>query len=332
MGSSFPANGIGMNLDGYDVSANLIITGSASTKTVVYPTLLPNAIHAAVITATNVLGHGILVSNSFDTFNETNYMVECEDFDYQGGQYIADSAWFPDAYADGFGPYPAYTNIDFAHTHISGEVYNYRSTGIPQDKLNGEDYLRQEFFAGIDYVLVYFVGNDWANYTRTYPVGGYFAYIRTSGLGPFTMYVDQVLSGLGTTNQSLRRLGAWGAVGSSYSTFGWVPLTDGNLAAPVVLKFNGAATTLRITTAGNCNPNYFMLVPTSAIQISARLSNGHPQISFPTQQGVNYRVFYSSNLIADTWSLLTTVQGNGTVQSVIDSSATSPRYYKVTAP
>ncbi|PWU10595.1 MAG: hypothetical protein C5B50_25345 [Verrucomicrobia bacterium] len=331
-GSSFPANGIQMKLDGYDVSANLIISGSSSSKNVVYPTVLPNAIHTAIITATNVLGHGILVSNSFDTFNETNYMVECEDFDYQGGQYIPDSSWYPDAYCDTCGPYPAYTNIDFAHTHIGGEVYNYRFNGIPQDGLNGQDYVRQKFIFAVDYVLVYFVGNDWANYTRTYPPGSYFAYVRSSGLGPFTMHLDRVTGGIGTTNQTTRRLGDWGAVGTSYGTFAWVPLTDGNLAAPTVLKFNGAATTLRLTTEGNCNPNFFMLVPATGIQISARLSGGHPLISFPTQAGVNYRVFYSSNLIVDTWTLLATVQGNGAVQSVLDSTATAPRYYKVTAP
>ena len=88
-----------MNLDGLDVSANLLITGSASTKNVVYPGLQLNAMHTAIITVTNSLGHGISVTNHFDTFSQNNSMVEAEDFDYSGGQYISAADWFPDAYA-----------------------------------------------------------------------------------------------------------------------------------------------------------------------------------------------------------------------------------------
>ena len=134
-GSSFPANGIRLNLDGNDVSSNLVITGSASTRNVVYPYLLPNAIHTAIIAATNALGHGILVTNRFDTFSEDNYMVEAEDFDYDSGQYIAN--WVPDAYADYIGLFPATTNIDFQHITLTDEVFNYRfggySPGLPRN-------------------------------------------------------------------------------------------------------------------------------------------------------------------------------------------------------
>jgi hypothetical protein len=89
LGSSFPANSIRVNFDGYDVTSNLVITGSASTKNVVLPSILPNAIHVAITTVTNVLGHGIAVTNNFDTFSEGNYMVELENFDYGGGQFLA---------------------------------------------------------------------------------------------------------------------------------------------------------------------------------------------------------------------------------------------------
>src|SRR5439155_8736676 len=127
-GATFGANSIGVNLDGYDVSASLIITGSTTAKNVVYPTLMPNAIHVAIITATNSLGHGIRVTNRFDTFNETNYMVEAEDFDYNGGQFFG--PWAPDIYS-GSG---AATNIDYQHTTLSGrQFFNSRTEGIPQD-------------------------------------------------------------------------------------------------------------------------------------------------------------------------------------------------------
>jgi len=331
LGATFPANGIKVNLDGYDVSAALVETGSSSSKNVVYPTLLPNAIHTAVITVTNSLGHGIAITNNFDTFSENNYMFETEDFDYGGGQYITN--WFPDAYADYNGPYPAVTNIDFHHTTLSGEVYNYRAIGIPQDNLNGDDYLRMDFVnaGGIDYVLVFFAGNDWANYTRDYPAGSYYVYGRFSGGGPFTMYLDQVVAGQGTTSQVTQRLGTWGAVGSSYTTFQWVPLTDDGLAAPAIVKLNGTAT-LRITTEGFCNPNYVMLVPASGIRLTASHSGGNIVLSFPTQAGVDYRVFYRTNLSSGNWTLLSSVLGTGSVQHVNDAAAGPPRFYKVVAP
>ena len=95
LGATFPANGIQVNLDGNDVSSGLVITGSASAKNVVYPTLQLNAMHTAIITVTNSLGHGIGVTNQFDTFNQTNYMFEAEDFDYNGGQFVSASDWYP---------------------------------------------------------------------------------------------------------------------------------------------------------------------------------------------------------------------------------------------
>jgi hypothetical protein len=312
-----------------------VITGPASTKNVVFPSLLPNAIHVAIIAVTNSLGHGIAVTNHFDTFSEANYMVEAEDFDYSGGQYISANDWFPDAYADFYGPYPATTNIDFQHITLADEVFQYRAIGIPQDFLGTHDWLRSNFvyYGAQDLVLVFFAGTDWANYTRTYPAGNFYAYIRSSGDGPFSMYLDQVVSGAGTVNQATRRLGNFAGVGKDYNTFDWVPLTDGGLTAPpAVVKLNGV-TTLRLTTAGNCNPNYFMLVPAAGITLTAAHSGGNVVLSFPSQAGVNYRVFSRTNLIAGNWTLLTTVLGNGSVKSVSDPTTGSPqRFYKVTAP
>ncbi len=329
-GSSFPANGIGLTLDGNDVSSNLVISGSTSTKNVVYPGLLPDAIHVAIIAVTNVLGNGILVTNHFDTFSEANYMVEAEDFDFDGGQYFDD---VPPNYYTGSG---ATTNIDFQHITLDGEQFVYRSGGIPEDFLNfpiQHDLVRSNFvyWGGIDYVLTYFAGTDWANYTRTYPTGSFYVYIRSSGDHAFSMYLDQVISGTGTTNQATRRLGHFGGFGKDYITYDWVPLTDDGLGAPAVVKLSGV-TTLRLTTAGNCNPNFFMLVPAAGITLTATSSAGNAILSFPSQAGVNYRVFYRTNLTTGNWTLLTTVPGNGAVKTVNDPASGTGRFYKVTAP
>src|SRR5260370_41790856 len=73
------------------------------------------------------------------------------------------------------------------------------------------------------------------------------------------MYLDQVVSGAGTSNQVTRRLGTWSAVGQNRQFYAWVPLTDGGLTAPVVVNLSGDSTLRITTTTGLCYPNYFML-------------------------------------------------------------------------
>ena len=324
-GATIPASGISFTLDGRDGSSNLVITGSDSTKAVVYPALPVNAIHTAIITVTNSLGHGISVTNLFDTFSQDNYMVEAEDFDHDGGQYAA--PWSPESYS-GLG---ATTNIDFQHSPLAGEQFTYRADGIPEDLTR--DYLRQVFLdvGARDYDLTWFGNGDWANYTRVYPAGNFYVYGRFSGLGGYSLYLDQVTSGAGTTNQVTRRLGRWSAVGRAYNLYDWVPLTDEGLAAPVVVELNGLST-LRIATAGNTNPNFFMLVPATGLSLSAARSGGDVIISFPTQTGVIYRVFARDDVAAGNWSLLTTVLGDGTLKSVSDKATQAQRFYEVVAP
>src|SRR4029077_19785561 len=135
----------------------------------------------------------------------------------------------PDAYADVNGPYPAVTNIDFQHIPQNGESFQYRSSGIPQDFLNPYpnhyDYVRSTFVGSVDFILTFFAATDWANYTRDYPPGSYYVYIRSSGDGPFSMYLDQVVSGATTVNQVTKRLGHFGGFGRSpvYHTYDWAP-------------------------------------------------------------------------------------------------------------
>jgi len=105
-------------------------------------------VHTAIITVTNSLGHGITVTNQFDTFNQTNYMFEAEDFDFNGGQYVSANDYYPDVYDQ----YASVSDIDYQHTYITdeptdGSEYQYRQNGIPQQLLDVSgalsDYQRQ---------------------------------------------------------------------------------------------------------------------------------------------------------------------------------------------
>jgi hypothetical protein len=329
-GATFLTGGIKVILDGIDVSSRLVITGSTSSNNVVYPTLQTNTVHTAIITVTNNLGHGIGVTNQFDTFSQGNYMFEAEDYDFSGGQYIPSSQWTPDAYQIE----TSTSDIDFVHTHIATEPaqdHPYRQNGIPQEL--ALDFQRDVFIGHQDYHLFFYGPGDWANYTRDYPPGSYYVYVRTAGLGVFNMNLDQVISGAGTTNQTTQHLGQWQGSGNNTQTNFWVLLTDDGLVAPAAVRISGVPTFRVTTTTGNCYPNYFMLVPAFGANLSAAVSGNNFNISFPTQNGFQYRVFYRNNLVAGNWSLLATVLGNGSVMTVTDSTtASSQRFYKVTSP
>ena len=75
-----------------------------------------------------------------------------------------------------------------------------------------------------------------------------------------------------------------------------------------------------------------MLVPASGITLSAAGSGSNVSISFPTQAGATYRVFYRANLTTGNWILLATMLGDGTVKSVSDPLTGSQRFYKMTSP
>jgi hypothetical protein len=335
-GATFPANSIQVILDGVNVSSDLVITGSGSSNNVVYPYLGSNEMHSVVITVTNSLGHGITVSNSFDTFSQNNYIVQAEDYDYNGGQYVASAQYQPDCY----GAYQSVPEEDFHHTINGGEPtdgsdFPYRVNGIPQEST--PDYQLAVFAANpflyVDYNLYWYGGGDWINFTRDYPLGPFNIYMRTAGLNAYTMNLGEVTSGLGTTNQTVMPLGQFGSVGSSITSFGWLPLTDAGGVAPVTVNITGVTTFQLSTPTGDCYPNYFMLVPASPIHLSASRSADNVNISFPTQTGSIYRVFYRTNLTAGSWTLLNTVLGNGSVLSATDSTSSgSQRFYKVTSP
>jgi hypothetical protein len=146
------------------------------------------------------------------------------------------------------------------------------------------------------------------------------------------MYLEKVVSGAGTTNQVAAKLGDWGAVGLNELTHAWVPLTDEGLSAPVVVNLNGVETLRITTTTGDCYPNYFMLVPASGINTSASRQGANAVISFPTQSGVVYRVFSRADLNSGNWNLLTTVMGNGAVETMSIPATTAAQFYQVVAP
>lgn len=54
-------------------------------------------------------------------------------------------------------------------------------------------------------------------------------------------------------------------------------------------------------------------------------------VSFPTESGFNYDLEFQTQITASNWSVLTTVPGDGSKQSVRDPLSDTPRFYRVAA-
>ena len=168
-----------------------------------------------------------------------------------------------------------------------------------------------------------FGGGDWGNFTRNYPAGKYYVYGRLAGMAG-SVSLARVTGGWGTTNQTLQSLGTCTASTTSQGWQIWTWCLLQNNGVPTLLDVGGT-NTLRVTSAGNVNANYFMLVPVQGIKLSAARSGTNVVISFPTQPGISYRVFSVSNLTSGAWSALATVPGDGTTKSVSDpANAANP--------
>ena len=63
--------------------------------------------------------------------------------------------------------------------------------------------------------------------------------------------------------------------------------------------------------------------------VKAAISGANVQLSFPTIYGVKYNVLYKAKLTDASWSVLTTVTGDGTVKAVSDSKSAAARLYIV---
>jgi len=185
------------------------------------------------------------------------------------------------------------------------------------------------YSAGSDYDVGWFNGGDWANYTRNYPPGKYYIYGRLAGYTG-NMTISQVTAGQGTTTQTLKTLGTCNtsAANQGWQNWNWCLMQNNGLPAVVTL---GGVETLRVTSGGNVNANYFMLVPVQGISVSAVKSGSNVALSFPTTLGSGYSVWTASTL-KGTWSLQQSVSGTGAVKTVNIPTTGTAGYIKVTSP
>lgn len=341
--STIPTTNVTVTLNGTSVPVS--VTGN-STNRLVSVALPQNQVLTLGISVTDANGLNKTVSYSVDTFYQTNFMFEAEDFDFNGGQFIdnpvptapystAVNSYF--TYPEGNNTLLAIENVDYTDYQLNaGEQYLYR----PLENVGTEiatDFVRQKFInesiTNNDYDVGWWNAGTWLNYTRTYPTGNFNVWGRLAAGGAYTgLTLSQVTSGAGTSTQTTKVLGTFSDPNANgWQNWHWIPLLDSN-GNKVVVSFNGVET-LQATGSGQ-NANFYMLVPVAtqpnAPQLSASVSTGSIVINIPTQLGFTYTVMYKNHLSDSTWTPLGGgVAGTGSTVSVTNSMAQAQQYFKV---
>jgi len=334
-GAGVPPGGVRVLLNGVDISPRLTLTGSSTNRTVSFSGLTSNVVYAVSATATDLNGLATTATWQFDTFSPDNFMWEAEDFDFGGGQFLDDPLPSSLPSANSYYGRVGLADIDRRETSYDGDRL-YRP-GDAMATLVANDFLRPKFQAAIaagdpnvkDYKLGYFYNGEWANYTRTFPTGQFRVYARLAGgSGQTELYLDRVVAGRGTASQTTARLGSFRFTGRGWQAFDFVPLCDNN-GAWVTVALAGV-TTLRATTAGGNDPNYFMLVPTGLpLPVAIHRVGCLAYLRFPTFAGVEHGVLCKDDLGDAAWQVWQTVWGDGTPAQLPITPAGHRRFFCV---
>lgn len=345
-GSQFFAidnHNIQLTLNGTDVSSSLVFSGSSMSWNGSYSGLQPDTAYTAVIKVTDANGGMSRRVVRFDTFASTDFTWEAEDFDFNNGQFfnnpIISNFPEPGSYFQVgfyFGT-PAVAGVDVTTIDTAGgELFDYR-TAEPCGTATNQDIPRHQFSDAnaSDYYVGWWTAPQWINYTRVFPTNTYYIYARLAAASGniFRLTNSLVTGGWGTSNQSSQVLGVFTGTGNGFQGWQWLQLLDTNdLPAKVFLA---GTNTLKMTTGSSINANFYLVVPAPVVinpfSLTVTRTGPNVGVSFLTQNGFQYTVFYKNSLTDPTWTTLTSVPGDGSIKTVNDSSGGAARFYRVGA-
>ena len=305
----------------------LTITGTASSRNV-SAALTTNASYVAAVSVTDVNGAPAAQTVAFDTYNPV-LTWEAEDYDYGGGQ-TYDPAITTDEYMNATGT----QEIDYHDTTTAAGTHAYRPGDTAATEVNGDGPPRLAYIgtALTDYDVGWYDNGDWNNYTRTIPAGQFNVILRAangSG-GNGGLALSQVTGGVGTTTQTNVNLGTFTIPATgNWQAYTWVPLRDagGNL-----VKLIGAGAqqkqTLRATSAGGLNANFYILIPANTNQPT--INNVYPN-GTAFFQGTNKLAFTVNVAVGSTInSTNITVTLDGVVLSGLQFGGSASTSWNVT--
>jgi hypothetical protein len=213
----------------------------------------------------------------FDTFAPYDFVIEAEDYNFSGGQFINDPVPVPAGafQDDGYRGQTGWQGVDYSDTLSFFPNAPYRGAdGVGMQRSLDNERLKYLDWGGPDQGYYdYDVGDirtgEWLNYTRDFPEGNYEVYLRESlaNWPQSECVLERVLSSPDQTDQVTEATGSFLAspTGFRYRNF---PLTDASGQQKIVLHLAGVETfRLRQVTAdppdGAIFQNYLIFIPTA---------------------------------------------------------------------
>ena len=150
----------------------------------------------AILEAVDAEGQKDIRNLYFDTFNSNSFVIEMEDFNFDGGEFIDSPIVIPEFDEEGdlnwednsYQATEGYVDIDYFDNNADLDPASHRYR--PNDGVvttPALDLLREKFVdAGgnengvVDFSIAEIEEGEWLNYTRTFPAGDYRVYLRQS--------------------------------------------------------------------------------------------------------------------------------------------------------
>ena len=275
---------IELTVNGVDVTGNLTVTGSSTAWSAMYDELEADRIYTVEISASNAAG-SVSRSIQFDTFAEDSFVIEAEDFNFEGGQFYDDpdlcndpgGSFTQDCYFDRVGT----PEID---THETGgeaddipaanylDIYrwgpDFVERGEHVDTFTSSDVQRRKFAEAPpgaqgeikDFDVTQIAAGDWLNYTRTFEEGNYNVYLRVRSGAAQQVTLSRVTNPT-STGQTAALLGGFN-VPNTGGAYQFVPLTTAS-GGLIPVQLSGEQT-LRLTAseaANNMQWNFVLFAP-----------------------------------------------------------------------
>ena len=325
--------GVSLTVNGVDRTGDLVLTGGTNNlQGSLTGGFVPNHFYQAVLTLTDLASNVLTSTINFQTFSQTNYMFEAEDWNFDGGQWLDTIVLSSIPNTNNYVEKGDVPNIDESDTGTGN--HNYRGTS-PVGAENTGDWLRQKYLDAQvndpdvhDVNVGWVEAGEWLNYTRTFPAGEYNIYARLAydQSAPFEAILDKV-TGATTENQTTNNLGSFKGNGISGGgqIYSFVPLTDAKTNR-VVVSLNGVATLRATAATSGYNANFYMLVPAEQPVLSIRPSGSNVVISWYQLAGETYALESAPTLLGP-WTNVVNSSNPFTT-----SASESARFFRLTAP
>jgi len=241
--------------------SGLTVGGTPTARTVSFA-LSSNKIYSVAIQVLDANNNGASSNVVFDTISPA-YVVEAEDWNYDGGLFV------PEPQTNGYSGLNGVAEIDFHRAGGGGGTAYGGRIGLSTE--NAGDVPRENYIGLPDFDIGNAFGGNWCNYTRNFAAGNYNIFVRVSrGDGGTQANAGSIstVTGATTDTQTASVLGTFNAPSTGgWQKYVWQTVRNG-IGYPVVFAGGGEKTLRYTVTGGGHNPGFFLLMPADLSQAS----------------------------------------------------------------